>query len=59
MTNGFRRAMTCAYMPEGNVFNGQANILPEEYLQTLKIGDKLNNNEQNPLIYHSALPVQV
>ena len=52
MTPGFRRAMTCAYMPDGNTFNGQANILPQEYLSTLKIGDLLNNNEQNPLIYH-------
>ncbi|MBB5436689.1 ectoine hydroxylase-related dioxygenase (phytanoyl-CoA dioxygenase family) [Pedobacter sp. AK017] len=54
MTNGFRRAMTCAYMPDGNVFNGQANILPKAYLDTLAIGDLLNNEEQNPLIYHKA-----
>lgn len=53
MTPGFRRAMTCAYMPEGNVFNGQPNILPESYLGQLKVGDLLNNNEQNPLIYSS------
>ncbi len=59
MTPGFRRAMTCAYMPEGNAFNGQANILPEEYLKTLKVGDPLNNDEQNPLIYHAAIPVTV
>jgi ectoine hydroxylase-related dioxygenase (phytanoyl-CoA dioxygenase family) len=52
MTNGFRRAMTCAYMPDGNVFNGNANILPEEYLKTLKLGDRLDNDDQNPLIYH-------
>jgi len=52
MTAGFRRAMTCAYMPDGNAFNGTANILPEDYLQTLKVGDLLNSNEQNPLIYH-------
>ncbi|MES2110976.1 MAG: phytanoyl-CoA dioxygenase family protein [Bacteroidota bacterium] len=52
MTAGFRRAMTCAYMPDGNAFNGIANILPEDYLQTLKVGDLLNSNEQNPLIYH-------
>ncbi|HEY2722658.1 MAG TPA: phytanoyl-CoA dioxygenase family protein, partial [Chitinophagaceae bacterium] len=55
MTNGFRRAMTCAFMPEGNVFNGEPNILPDSYLQTLKIGDALDNNDQNPLIYHSEL----
>lgn len=52
MTSGFRRAMTCAYMPDGNVFNGTANILPENYLKTLIPGDLLNNEEQNPLIYH-------
>jgi len=57
MTNGFRRAMTCAYMPDGNQFNGEPNILPEEYLQRLKIGDPLNNDEQNPLIYKAPTPV--
>jgi phytanoyl-CoA hydroxylase len=51
MTGGFRRAMTCAYMPDGNIFNGEPNILPESYLQTLKVGDLLNNNAQNPLIF--------
>ena len=52
MTSGFRRAMTCAYMPDGNVFNGVANILPPDYLASLKVGDLLNNDDQNPLIYH-------
>jgi len=51
MTSGYRRAMTCAYMPDGNVFNGTPNILPENYLETLKLGDLLNNDAQNPLIY--------
>ncbi len=55
MTSGFRRAMTCAYMPEGNTFNGEANILPEEYINQLKVGDPLNNDEQNPLIYEKSL----
>src|SRR6476661_8422202 len=57
MTSGFRRAMTCAYMPDGNVFNGEPNILPDEYLQQLKVGDPLNNDEQNPLIYHARIKV--
>lgn len=57
MTPGFRRAMTCAYMPEGSTFNGQANILPQEYLSTLKVGDTLNSDEQNPLIYHASVGV--
>jgi ectoine hydroxylase-related dioxygenase (phytanoyl-CoA dioxygenase family) len=52
MTNKPRRAMTCAYMPDGSTFNGQQNILPDEYFKTLKIGDVLNNNEQNRLIWH-------
>jgi phytanoyl-CoA hydroxylase len=51
MTNKPRRAMTCAYMPDGSTFNGKKNILPEEYLATLQIGDVLNNNSINPLLW--------
>jgi len=53
MTPGFRRAMTCAYMPDGNVYNGIPNVLPDDYVKTLQVGDLLNDNEQNPLIYKS------
>lgn len=52
MTPGVRRAMTCAYMPDGSTFNGKKNVLPEDYYNSLKVGDLLNNEEQNPLIYH-------
>src|SRR6266550_6376053 len=58
MTNRFRRAMTCAYMPEGNTFNGEPNILPDAYLSNLKIGDLLNNDDQNPLIYQLSSKVK-
>lgn len=51
MTPGFRRAMTCAYMPDGSTYNGIPNVLPDEYLHTLRVGDLLNNDLQNPLIY--------
>lgn len=54
MTPGYRRAMTCAYMPDGNTFNGIQNILNDDVFASLKIGDALNNNDQNPLIYHKA-----
>jgi phytanoyl-CoA hydroxylase len=54
MTNKPRRAMTCAYMPDGSTFNGTKNILPEEYFKSLKIGDVLNNDEVNPLIWSKA-----
>ena len=51
MTTGRRRAMTCAYMPEGSVFNGLQNVLPNAMFNTLKPGDVLNDDSFNPLIY--------
>ncbi|HHB78307.1 MAG TPA: phytanoyl-CoA dioxygenase family protein [Saprospiraceae bacterium] len=51
MTTGFRRAMTCAFMPDGSTFNGKKNVLPNDYFETLKVGDVLDNDAQNPLIY--------
>ncbi len=51
MTNKPRRAMTCAYMPDGATFNGQQNILPDAYFASLKVGDLLNNDTVNPLIW--------
>lgn len=54
MTPGRRRAMTCAYMPDGEIFNGTTNVLPPEYVQTLSEGDVLANDAQNPLIYHAT-----
>ena len=52
MTRGFRRAMTCAFMPDGSTFNGKKNVLPDDYFNSLNIGDLLDNENQNPLIYH-------
>jgi phytanoyl-CoA hydroxylase len=51
MTPGRRRAMTCAYMPEGAVFNGNRNVLPPDYFHSLTVGDVLDNEAQNPLVY--------
>lgn len=51
MTPGFRRAMTCAYMPDGSLFNGKQNVLSDEQVAKLKVGDPLNDDRQNPLIY--------
>ncbi len=50
MTPYPRRAMTCAFMPDGSTFNGQKNILSKEYCAKLKIGDPLQDDEQNPLV---------
>jgi hypothetical protein len=38
-------------MPYVNFFNGEENVLPESYLQKLLVGDPLNNDAQNPLIF--------
>ncbi|QNL48205.1 phytanoyl-CoA dioxygenase family protein [Olivibacter sp. SDN3] len=54
MTSGVRRAMTCAYMPNGNVYNGIPNILPQDYLDKIKEGDLLDNEDQNPLIFSTG-----
>ncbi len=51
MTNQPRRAMTCAYMPDGCTFNGKRNVLPEDYYNSLKLGDVLNDNTINPLVW--------
>jgi phytanoyl-CoA hydroxylase len=47
-----RRAMTCAYMPDGSTFNGIQNVLPIDYYESLKLGDVLNNNDINRLVWH-------
>ena len=54
MTNGYRRAMTCAFMPDGATFNGIQNILTDEQVAKLKVGDLLNDDVQNPLIYQAS-----
>ena len=53
MTNKPRRAMTCAYMPDGATFNGAKNVLPDDYFASLKPGDLLNDDAITPLIWKS------
>lgn len=54
MTPGYRRAMTCAYMPDGSTFNGNRNILPQSYISQLAIGDVIADDTYVPLIYHRS-----
>lgn len=58
MTSGLRRAMTVAYMPDGVRFNGtrDVRVLGEEYLDTLAVGDVLQNEELNPVVYAVEAP---
>lgn len=51
MTRGRRIAMACAYMPEGSTFNGQQNVMPRDYFESLRVGDVLANDDLNPLVY--------
>jgi phytanoyl-CoA hydroxylase len=46
-----RRAMTCAYMPDGSTFNGVQNVLPDDYFAGLTIGDLLDDDAVNPLVW--------
>ena len=55
MTRTRRIAMTCAYMPVGSTFNGQQNILPTDYFQSLKPGQVLDHDELNPLVGQLAM----
>ena len=52
-----RRAMTCAYMPLGSTFNGTKNILPDAYVESLEVGDVLDDDRINPVVYQSASPL--
>jgi phytanoyl-CoA hydroxylase len=54
LTQRPRRAMTCAYMPDGSTFNGTQNVLPDDYLASLAIGDALSDDAINPLVYQSV-----
>eukprot|EP01084_Bolivina_argentea_P055726 102114_1 len=50
-TNKPRKAFTFAMFPDGARFNGNPNILTNTQLAKLKIGDLLNDNKQNPILY--------
>lgn len=55
MTSRPRRAMTCAYMPDGSTFNGVRNVLSQRYHNSLKIGDVIDDDREVPLIYKSGV----
>ena len=51
MTSNWRRAMTFQFMPDGSTFNGRQNILTKEQYEKLTIGDPLNDDTMNPMMY--------
>ena len=56
MTLGYRRAMTCAYMPDGARFNGKRNVLSEAYFNSLIPGDVINDPIEVPTIFDRNSP---
>ncbi len=52
-----RRAFTCAYMPAGSTYNGQPNILPKDYVDSLARGDELCDDEINPPVRTAPGPI--
>ena len=52
MTGGWRRAMTCGFMPYGSTFNGNQNILSDEQFASYELGDVLDDDNQNPVVWH-------
>ena len=51
MTPYSRRAMTCAYMPDGATFNGIQNILSNERFENLNVGNVMDDEVQTPLVW--------
>ena len=51
MTPNWRRAMTAGYMPDESVFNGIQNVLSDAQVAALKVGDPLDDDSQNPLLW--------
>ena len=51
MTPNRRRAMTIAYFPDGETYNGRRDTLPGRYYDTLAEGDLLDDERYVPLIW--------
>lgn len=51
MTPRSRRAFALHFMPEGSKFNGERNVLTPERFAKLKVGDSLDDDAENPLVY--------
>jgi ectoine hydroxylase-related dioxygenase (phytanoyl-CoA dioxygenase family) len=51
MTPRQRFAMTVAYMPDGAVFNGSQDIYTTEQFAGLRVGEPLQDQNLNPLVY--------
>ncbi|HYE04481.1 MAG TPA: phytanoyl-CoA dioxygenase family protein [Planctomycetota bacterium] len=48
-----RRAMTTMFIPDGAVFNGARDVLPEEEFAALTIGDPIRDDRRHPLVWRA------
>jgi ectoine hydroxylase-related dioxygenase (phytanoyl-CoA dioxygenase family) len=47
-----RRAMTCAFMPDGATYNGRAHdMLAPDYVASLEVGDPIDDDRIFPLVW--------
>lgn len=51
MTNRPRRAMTMAYFPDGETYNGQPDTLAKRYVRRLAVGQPLDDDRYLPLLW--------
>ena len=51
MTPHRRTAMTVAYMPDGTRFNGSQDVYTKEQVRGMALGDVLDDEAQNPLVF--------
>ncbi|MGH6986749.1 MAG: phytanoyl-CoA dioxygenase family protein [Caulobacteraceae bacterium] len=51
MTPARRRAMTIAYFPDGELYNGHRDTLPDEYYEMLETGQPLDDDRYVPLVW--------
>lgn len=54
MTPRRRRAMTIAYFPDGELYNGRRDTLPSRYYDTLRPGDPLIDDRYVPLMWRNG-----
>ena len=57
MTPRPRRVMNCAFMPDGATFNGIQNVLTDEVFASYQVGDVLDDDTRNPLVFSRRVRV--
>lgn len=58
MTPRPRRAMTCAFMPDGATYNGRPHdLLSPAYVASLQVGDPIDDDTTFPLVWQRYKPV--